>query len=141
MYYPYFTQCLTFVKLTVFLLALMCQTNASVVSTSSTNSNTATASVSNDLLQTSLMSTNWPSNNNINNGTTGTFNQDTGTNPGNPTQQGTYDFVLDLSSSPSGYDISQINAFTGWEGDRAGQNYTVFFSFVDGIKFTIRTLI
>ena len=44
---------------------------AGVTFTSSTDPVEATASVSDDLLQTSLSSNGWQSNNNINNGTTG----------------------------------------------------------------------
>ncbi len=111
-------------------------TATSVVLTSSTDAALATGSVSDDLLQTSLSSTNWPSNNAINNGSTGSFNEDSVTNPASATSEGTYDFNLDLSASPGGYAISQINSFSGWMDDRAGQRYTVFFSFVGDSSFT-----
>ncbi|MDC0497482.1 chitobiase/beta-hexosaminidase C-terminal domain-containing protein, partial [bacterium] len=109
--------------------------NAAVVSTSATDAS-ATASVSDDLLQTALSSTTWQASNNIYNGTTGAFDVDDGVNPASTTAPGTKDFVLDLSASPLGYDISEINSYTGWSDGRAGQAYTIFFSYVGDPTFT-----
>ncbi|MGJ8638608.1 MAG: lamin tail domain-containing protein [Opitutaceae bacterium] len=108
--------------------------DAAVVNTSATDAS-ATASVSDDLLQTSLLSTTWQANNNINNGTTGAFSVDDGVNPASVTGVGSKDFVLDLTANPEGYDISQINAYSGWNDNRAGQAYTVYFSVVGDPAF------
>lgn len=86
-------------------------------------------SVSTDLFQTSLTSTNWPTNNNINNGTTGTFDEDSATNPANITAEfSTFTFNLDVTANPLGYTITSINSFSGWIDNRAGQSYTISFS-------------
>lgn len=111
---------------------------AAIETTSATDAS-ATASISGDLLETSLSSTNWPcpsGNNTINNGTTGTFNENSDNNPALIILPETYDFTLDLVSNPDGYDISEINCFTGWNDGRAGQAYTVFFSIVGSSEFT-----
>ena len=90
-----------------------------------------TGSVATDLFQTSLTSTTFPVANNINNGTTGLQGEDTGgVNPAVVVLAGTYDFTLDLGASSDGYDISQINSYTGWNDNRAGQAYTISFSTV-----------
>ncbi|MDP5079983.1 MAG: hypothetical protein NWQ04_05930, partial [Opitutales bacterium] len=109
--------------------------DAAVVSSSATDAS-ATASVGDDLLQTSLASTTWPTSNNINNGTTGAYDANDGVNPASTTAPGTKDFVLDLSANPLGYDISEINSYTGWSDGRAGQAYTIFFSYVGDPAFT-----
>lgn len=87
-------------------------------------------SVSTDLFQTSLTSTNWPTNNNINNGTTGTFDESSATNPANVTADpsSTFTFNLDVTANPLGYTITSINSFSGWGDNRAGQSYTISFS-------------
>lgn len=108
---------------------------AAVVVTSATDAS-ATASVSTDLLQTSLTSTTWQTNNNINNGTTGTIIESTATNPANITNNGSFDFVLNLTLSPLGFDISQINSYSGWGDARAGQSYSISFSVVGSATFT-----
>ncbi|MEN8737530.1 MAG: lamin tail domain-containing protein [Akkermansiaceae bacterium] len=109
--------------------------NAAVEVTFTTDAS-ATASVSDDLLETSLTSTTWPSDANINNGTTGAFNENSATNPAKSATQGAYDFNLDLTASPSGYDILEIKAYSGWADARAGQAYTIFFSEVGSATFT-----
>ena len=116
-------------------LALAPAAQAAVIYTSATDA-TATASVGTDLLQTSLASTTWPADNNINNGTTGAFNENSVTNPAKVASTGIKDFVLDLTTNTLGYDISQVDVFTGWNDNRAGQAYTLFFSTVGDASFT-----
>ena len=117
------------------LIAPLLALDAAVVSTSATDAS-ATASVSDDLLQTALSSTTWQTNNNINNGTTGAYNADDGVNPASTTAPGTKDFILDTGASPLGYNISEIKSYTGWSDGRAGQAYTIFFSYVGDPTFT-----
>ena len=57
-------------------------------------------------------------------------------NPAKVTASDTYDFVLDLNTNPQGYDISQIDSFSGWNDSRAGQAYTISFSTVGDPSFT-----
>lgn len=107
-----------------------------VVQTTSATNGSATASVGTDLLQTALDSTTWQSNNNINNGITGTSGENSGTNPAKTVTAGTYDFNLDLTASPFGYDISEVNSYSGWTDARAGQQYSLYFSVVGDSGFT-----
>ena len=116
-------------------LALLCGVNAAPIHTFETGPN-AVAVADDDLLQTSLASDDWQENNNIHNGTTGTSDENSGSNPASVTSPGTYDFELDLTQSPDGYDISQIDSFSGWSDNRAGQAYTIFFSTVGDPSFT-----
>ena len=106
-------------------------TQAAVIFTSSTNLPTATASIGTDLLQETATSNNFNPNADITNGTTGAFDDNDGTNGAQVIDPGTYDFNLDLVASPNGYDISQINSYSGWRDARAGQSYTILFSTVD----------
>jgi hypothetical protein len=39
-------------------------------------------------------------------------------------------YSLDLTASPGGYSISGIDVYAGWDGFRAGQNYTASYSLV-----------
>lgn len=121
----------TSIPLLLCLLALPAISNAAVIFTSASDAS-ATASIGTDLLQTSLTSTTWPTNNNINNGTTGAFNENSGTNPANVTTGSTasYTFFLDVGTNPLGYDIASINSFSGWGDNRAGQSYTIYLSTV-----------
>lgn len=121
----------TSIPLLFCLLALPAISNAAVIFTSATDGS-ATASVGTDLLQTFLTSTTWATNNNINNGTTGAFNEMSDTNPASVTTGSTasYTFFLDVGTNPLGYDITSINSFSGWGDNRAGQSYTIYFSTV-----------
>lgn len=109
---------------------------AAVIYTSATDAS-ATASVATDLLQTNLDLTDWQVNNNINNGTTGANGDNDGVNPANVVAGGSvYTFFLDVTTNTLGYDISQVDVFTGWIDNRAGQTYTVAFSTVGSATFT-----
>lgn len=112
--------------------ALASTSQAAVIYTSATDAS-ATASVGTDLLQTSLDSTTWPTESNINNGTTGAFIEESVDNPAYvvPTETSSLSFFLDVAANPLGYDISQIDTFSGWKDNRAGQRYTIYFSTVD----------
>jgi len=109
--------------------------NAAVIFTSATDGS-ATASVGTDLLQTALTSHTWPTASLINNGTTGTKDESSALNPANAANGGVHDFILDVGASPLGYDISQIDSFSGWTDSRAGQAYTISFSVVGDAGFT-----
>jgi hypothetical protein len=39
-------------------------------------------------------------------------------------------YTLDLASTPAGYDIQEIRAFSGWDSYRSGQSYDVSYSLV-----------
>lgn len=118
-------------------IAAAMSSQAAVVATFQTSQTGGAAqnSVSTDLLQTSLSSSNWPVNNNINNGTTGAWNSTAAPNPAN-TANGTYTFTLDTITIPLGYDISEVKVFTGWTDGRAGQSYTLRFSFIGSTSFS-----
>lgn len=118
-------------------IAAALSSQAAVVFTSQTSqtAGAAQSSVSGDLLQTSLSSSDWPVNNNINNGTTGAWNNTTAPDPAN-IAAGTFTFTLNTVTNPLGYDISQVNVFTGWTDGRAGQSYTLRFSVVGSSSFT-----
>jgi hypothetical protein len=45
-------------------------------------------------------------------------------------------FTLDVSLSPAGYDITQIDTIAGWVGSRSGQTYELFYSVVGDAGFT-----
>lgn len=90
-----------------------------------------------DLFQTtSLTSTNFPVNTNIANGSTGIRSEESTNNPANVVFPSTFDFILNIDANPLGYDISSIATYTGWNDNRAGQNYTVSFSLVGSEDFT-----
>jgi len=80
--------------------------------------------VSGDLLETRLASaTGEIANTNLRNGTTGTAQEQSTQNPAHIGMTNvTYN--LDLTASPSGYDIKEIRLFSGWT-DRAGQSYRI----------------
>ena len=116
-----------------------------VVTTETTSGDTAptTPSVATDLLQTSLASVNPVGGDGYltgpakYNGTTGTAQENSGTNPANVNGSGTYDFQFDLTTSPLGYDISEVNVYTGWGDFRAGQDHRVFYSLVGDASFIL----
>jgi hypothetical protein len=95
-----------------------------------------------DLLQTSLASatgepTGSPANF-LRNGSTGTAQENTGTNPTVVTNAGsTLTYNLDITSNTFGYDISEILLFSGWQDARAGQSYIVSYSVVGDSGFTM----
>jgi len=117
--------------------------NADVVTTNfasddaAAGDSAATSPSAIDLFQTDLVSTTFPTNTNINNGSTGIRGENTADNPANVVAGGTQaDFVLDTSVNTLGYDISAIAVYSGWNDNRAGQQYTVSFSTVGSDDFT-----
>ena len=96
----------------------------------------ATAPVSGDLLETSLSTTTGIS--------FGIPFNDGVVNPSNNNPGGTIifgagsdTFNLDVTTNPLGYDISEINIYTGWNDARAGQHYTIAYTPVGGTLTTI----
>jgi alpha-L-rhamnosidase len=104
--------------------------------------------LNNDLLQTSLGLVIPPADGNnftgvyMRNGTTGAAydgNGGTGPNPANIMISGTNDFILDTNAQPNGYDITAIVTYSGWMGNRAGQNHSVWYEVVGGSDFVLIT--
>ena len=122
------------------LVALGVTASADVVVTGETNNAAGFTVSSTDLLQTYVVSTtdsisvNAFENNAIG-GTTvkltdGTFGA-TGSGGGICINGGSVTYYLDTPGSAPGYDISEVNVYTGWNDDgRDGQNYTVSYSTV-----------
>ncbi|MCX6873874.1 MAG: Ig-like domain-containing protein [Verrucomicrobia bacterium] len=81
--------------------------------------------MSGDLLETRLASvTGEIANTNLRNGTTGTAHENSTQNPASAGMTAlTYN--LDLTTSPSGYDIREIRLFSGWTDGRTGQSYRI----------------
>ncbi len=96
-----------------------------------------------DLLQTALLSVSpGPSGNNFTgifnrNGSTGTAHERSATNPGNSMVAGTYDFYLDLTDAPLGFDISEIVTYSGWSDFRAGQDHILYYSQIGSSDFIL----
>lgn len=91
--------------------------------------------VSNDLLQTSLLSVIGEGPGNVRNGTTGTSSENNGTNPASIWGQTTTTYTLNTVTSALGYNITAINIFSGWNDDRADQSYRIFYSLVGSAAF------
>lgn len=93
--------------------------------------------VSNDLLQTSLASvTGENAASLVRNGTTGTSAENTaGVNPAIVWGQTTTTYNLDVSTNLWGYDITDINVFSGWTDSRAGQSYEIWYSTIFSASF------
>jgi hypothetical protein len=64
------------------------------------------------------------------NGTTGQAGENSGQNPANVAASGTYTYNLNTVASPAGYEISEVDIFTGWQDFRSSQNVTVSYSLV-----------
>ena len=114
--------------------------SAQVVVSGSTNSDTGFTVSSTDLLQTNLEST--TDNISVNTGenaasggttanlTDGSFGA-LGAGGGLCINGGSVTYVSRYSRASPGYDISEVNVYTGWNDDgRDGQNYTVSYSTV-----------
>lgn len=91
--------------------------------------------VSNDLLQTSLLSVSGEGPGNVRNGTTGTAGENAGANPASIWGQTTTTYTLNTVTATLGYDIHAINIFSGWNDDRADQSYRIFYSLVGSAAF------
>lgn len=92
--------------------------------------------VSGDLLETSFAGSpvgEGPGN--VRNGTTGTAQENSATNPASIWGQTTTTYNLDTSTNTLGYDIFGINVFSGWGDDRADQSYRLFYSLVGSAAF------
>ena len=114
--------------------------SAQIVVSGETNNDTGFTVSSTDLLQTSLVSTtdnisvNVGENNAIggsvallNNGSFGAV----GASGGICISGGSVTYYLNTPGASPGYDISQVNVYSGWENDgRDGQNYTLSYSTV-----------
>jgi adhesin/invasin len=81
--------------------------------------------VSGDLLETRVADvTGEIANTNLRNGTTGTAQEGSAENPA-AVGMTTVTYSLDLTASPSGYDIREILLFSGWGDARTGQSYRI----------------
>lgn len=139
--YSILASCLT-------LAAVTSQAKAAIVTAIQFNSGNVLPSsivaVSTDLLQTSVSSvTGEVANQNLRNGTTGTAHDNNLGDPANiNTSNGyttTYD--LDVTLNINGYDITEFRLFSGWNDDRASQQYTISYSLVGSSAFTTLTSI
>lgn len=92
--------------------------------------------VSGDLLETSVASvTGENAGANVRNGTTGTAGENSGTNPATAWGQTTTTYNLDLTGAGGGYEIFDINVFSGWNDSRSAQSYQIFYSLVGESDF------
>jgi autotransporter-associated beta strand protein len=114
--------------------------SAQIVVSGETNNDTGFTVSSTDLLQTNLASTtddisvntgeNAASGGSTSSLTDGTFGA-LGAGGGLAISGGSVTYYLDTPGASPGYDISQVNVYTGWNDDgRDGQNYTVSYSTV-----------
>lgn len=91
--------------------------------------------VAGDLLEASLSSsTGENATAAIRNGSTGTAQENSGTNPASVWNNGTTTYFLNTTARPNGYDIQEIRLFSGWT-DRASQSYRIFYSVVGDASF------
>jgi len=91
--------------------------------------------IAGDLLQANLASVTGEGPGNVRNGTTGTAQENSGTNPASVWGQTTTTYNLNTVINTLGYDINEVRVFSGWQDDRADQSYRLFLSFVGDVSF------